>query len=200
LKSWARHLLKTASAAYHEILQMMKRLALVCTAAVALLATLVGHVRLPQAAAVNLIRFRQTHPVAKQLPAGLVLPSSDADLKISSLVAADLDADGDLDIIAADPANGSVDILVWVNEGDGRLTRKRPAQPKTLGAEPGDPSVDQPQTIVIAAFQPDSPAVQTICANAWLVLPEQPCRLPRSPSAISATIAARRSRSPPVLA
>ncbi|HUK32661.1 MAG TPA: hypothetical protein VLV86_02055 [Vicinamibacterales bacterium] len=179
----------------------MKRLGLICTAAVALLATVLGHVRLQEAtAAVSLVRFRQTHSVAKQLPAGLVLPSSDVDLKISTLVAADLDADGDLDIIAADPANGSVDILVWVNDGDGRLTRKRPAQPKTLGAEPGDPSVDQTRTTVIAAFQPDSPAVQTICANAWLVLPEQRCRLPLSPSAISATIAARRSRSPPALA
>ena len=75
----------------------MKRLAPICVVTVALLATMAGNVRLPHAeAAINLLRFRQTHSVAKQLPAGFVLPSSDVDLKISSLVAADLDADGDL--------------------------------------------------------------------------------------------------------
>jgi len=178
----------------------MKKLALVCTATVALFATLGGHVRLSHAgAATNLVRFRQTHSVAKQLPAGFVLPSSDVDLKISSLVAADLDADGDLDIVAADPANGSVDILVWVNDGDGRLTRKRPERPKSFGAEPLAPSVDPQQSTVVVSIQPDSPAVQTSCASTWLVLPDQPCRLPLSASAISATVAALRSRSPPVL-
>jgi hypothetical protein len=177
----------------------MKKLALICTATVALLATMAGHVRLPQAAATNLVRFRQMHSVAKQLPAGFVLPSSDVDLKISSLVAADLDADGDLDIVAADAANGSVDILVWVNEGDGRLTRKQPERPKALDSEPQGPSVDEQRTILIASIQPDSPAVQTAGLNRWLTLPEQPSPLSLQAFAVSATVATRRSRAPPVL-
>ena len=178
----------------------MRKLALICTATVALLATMGGHVRLPQAAAtINLVRFRQTHSVAKQLPAGFVLPPSDVDLKISSLVAADLDADGDLDIVAADSANGSLDILVWVNEGDGRLTRKQPERPKNLGAEPQSPSVDQQQTSVVASIQPDSPGLQTTCADPWLALPKQPCPLSLHTALVSAAVATRRSRSPPVL-
>ena len=177
----------------------MKRLALICVVTVALLATMAGNVRLPHAeAAINLLRFRQTHSVAKQLPAGFVLPSSDVDLKISSLVAADVDADGDLDIVAADAANGSVDILVWVNEGDGRLTRKQPERPKALDSEPQGPSVDQQHSTAIASIQPDSPAVQTPCANRWLTLPEQPCPMSLQAAAASATVATRRSRSPPV--
>jgi hypothetical protein len=177
----------------------MRKLALISTATVALLATMAGHLRLPHAAAaINLVRFRQTHSVAKQLPAGFVLPPSDVDLKISSLVAADVDADGDLDIVAADAANGSVDILVWVNEGDGRLTRKQPNRPKTLGAERQAPSVDQQQTTVLASIQPDSPGVQTTCADPWLTLPEQACPLSLQTAPVSAAVATRRSRSPPV--
>jgi len=178
----------------------MKRLALICAATVALLATMAGNVHLPRAAAaINLVRFRQMHSVAKQLPAGFVLPSSDVDLKISSFVAADLDADGDLDIVAADAANGSVGILVWVNDGAGRLTRKHPEQPKTLGSEPPGPSVDRQYTTVIASLQPDNPAVQTD-STSWLTLPEKPFPRSREANAISSTVATRRSRSPPVLA
>ena len=176
----------------------MKRLALICTATVALLAAMVGHVPLPQAAAINLVRFRQMHSVAKQLPAGFVLPSSDVDLKISSFVAADLDADGDLDIVASDAANGSVDIVVWVNDGAGRLTRKHPEQPKSLGNDPPAPSVDRQYTTVVASLQPDSPAVQSE-PNRWVTLPEQPAPQLLGVTAVSATVATHRSRSPPVL-
>ena len=177
----------------------MRKLALICTATVALLATMVGNVHLPRAAAaINLVRFRQMHSVAKQLPAGFVLPSSDVDLKISSFVAADLDADGDLDIVAADAANGSVDIVVWVNDGAGRLTRKHPEQPKSLGNDPPAPSVDRQYTTVVASLQPDSPAVQSE-PNRWVTLPEQPAPQLLGAAAVSATVSTRRSRSPPVL-
>ena len=179
----------------------MKKLSLICAAVVALLATMAaGHMRLPQAAAVNLVRFRQTHSVAKQLPAGFVLPPSDVDLKISSLVAADLDADGDLDIVAADAANGSVDILVWVNDGGGRLTRKQPERPNTLGAGPQEPSVDRQQTTIVASIQPDTPGMHAAGANPWLTLPELPCPLSLQASPISAVVGTERSRSPPVRA
>jgi len=176
----------------------MKRLSLAGIALLALVATLVVDARMPQATrAMSLAGWSQPRAAAKQLPAGFILPSSDVDLKVSSLVAADLDADGDLDIVAA--ANGSPDIVVWVNDGEGRLTRKLPERPKTLGSEPPAPSVDQGSTTIAASIQSDSPAVQTICANAWLTLPEQRCRLPLAVSALSVTLATLRSRSPPVL-
>ena len=181
------------------ILRTMKRLSLAGSALLAIVATLVVDARLPHATrATSAVGWTQPRSAAKQLPAGFVLPSSDVDLTVSSLVAADLDADGDLDIVAA-AANGSPDIVVWVNDGEGRLTRKLPELPKTLGAEPPAPTVDQRSTTVFASIQSASPAVQTICANAWLALAEQRCRLPLAPSAISATLATLRSRSPPVL-
>lgn len=164
----------------------------------ALLATLAGPVRLPSADRVTNLQFPLIErSAAKQLPNGFVLPSTDVDLKISSLVAADLDSDGDLDIVAADPAKGS--IVVWVNDGAGRLTRKRPRQTKTLGSEPASPSVDDRHATVIASVQTDAPAVETICANSWLSLPEQACELPLSASRASADRSTLRSRSPPIL-
>jgi hypothetical protein len=194
-------LLKAASAAYHGNSPTMKKLSLVVIASLALLATLPAEVRLPQATrGMSLMAFGEAQSAAKQLPAGFVLPSSDADLRISSLVEADLDADGDLDIVASAAWNGSPDIVVWVNEGDGRLTRKRPEQPKTLGAESPAPSVDRQSSTAVALIQTGSPALHADCVTAWLTLDAGRCSIPGPAAEVSATVATRRSRAPPVLA
>lgn len=167
---------------------------------VAMLAMVGVHVRLQQdERAMTRVAFGQARPAGKQLPAGFVLPSADVDLKISSLVAADLDADGDLDIVAAGNAAGSIGIVVWVNDGDGRLTRKSPERANTLGIEPGAPSFEQQRTTVIASIQPDIPAVQSGCGSGWLTLPEARCRMSPTRGAVSATLSRLRSRSPPAL-
>jgi hypothetical protein len=44
-------------------------------------------------------------------------------LRLVALVGSDLDADGDLDLVAND---GSLDLLVWINDGTGHLTRRYP--------------------------------------------------------------------------
>ena len=137
------------------------------------------------------------HSAASQLPAGLVLPASEAHLAVSSLVAADLDADGDLDIIATDASEGSVGIVVWVNDGDGRLTRKHPRKFSTFGSEPESPSVAPQEATMATSIQPDAPAVAAIGINTWVTLPSQPFVLPLSPDVPSAARAASRSRSPP---
>jgi hypothetical protein len=60
---------------------------------------------------------------AAALPAALTPPALDPDLRFVSMVAADIDADGDLDVVAS---NGSLDLVVWTNDGTGHLTRKYP--------------------------------------------------------------------------
>jgi hypothetical protein len=148
-------------------------------------------------------RLRGYHPVdlpvAGQLPQGFTLPSADVNLPVSSLVTADLDADGDLDIVAADRSNGSIGIVVWVNDGAGRLTRKAPSSKGHLASEPASPSLDEHQATVMASVQPDGPALATISANSWLTLPAQPYDLARSSVPESVTPATLRSRSPPAL-
>lgn len=175
----------------------------VATAVVAIAATLAGTVQL-QSAAAHPSRARNSYrpidrPVAGQLPQGFTLPSADANLPISSLVTADLDADGDLDIVAFDRSGGGVGIVVWVNDGAGRLTRKAPAPKGSLASEPVAPSIDERQATVMASVQPDGAAIATIGVNTWLTLPARPYDLTRSLVPESATPGTLRSRSPPVL-
>jgi hypothetical protein len=173
----------------------------VATAAVAIAATLAGAIRL-QSASAHPSRERGNYrpldlPVAGQLPQGFTLPSADVNLPISSLITADLDADGDLDIVAADRSGGGIGIVVWVNDGAGRLTRKAPAPKGNLASEPSAPSIDEHQATVMASVQPDGAAIATIGVNPWLTLPAGLYDLPRSNDPDSATPATLRSRSPP---
>jgi hypothetical protein len=54
------------------------------------------------------------------LPLNLA-PPLEPGVRLVALVASDIDADGDLDLIASD---GSLDLLVWINDGAGHLTRR----------------------------------------------------------------------------
>lgn len=64
------------------------------------------------------------------LPLSLA-PPLDPGLRLVALVASDIDADGDLDLVAND---GSLDLLVWINDGSGHLTR-RYARPSSAWRE-----------------------------------------------------------------
>ena len=54
------------------------------------------------------------------LPQGLTLPSVPPSWQIVSMIADDIDADGDLDVVTND---GSLNLVVWINDGTGRLSR-----------------------------------------------------------------------------
>jgi hypothetical protein len=58
-----------------------------------------------------------------------------------ALVAVDLDADGDLDIVGID---ASLTLLVWENDGAGGLTLKEPSESAKLVSDGDDPSLDSP--------------------------------------------------------
>ena len=45
---------------------------------------------------------------------------------LTSIVVADIDRDGDADIVATD---GALHLFVWINDGTGHLTQQRPAPP-----------------------------------------------------------------------
>src|SRR5476651_534668 len=59
------------------------------------------------------------------LPANLT-PPLEPGQRVVAMVASDIDADGDLDLVAND---GSLELIVWINDGTGHLTRRtaRPA-------------------------------------------------------------------------
>jgi hypothetical protein len=85
---------------------------------------------------------------ASVLPAGLAPPGTDGRLLVS-VIAADIDADGDLDVVGSD---GSLDLIVWDNDGTGHLTRKDP-QPSIPGGweSSGATLDDRPATSGVAA-------------------------------------------------
>jgi hypothetical protein len=58
-----------------------------------------------------------------------------------AMVAVDLDADGDLDIIGVD---ASLTLLVWENDGSGGLTLKKPSEAPKVAANGDDPRLDSP--------------------------------------------------------
>jgi hypothetical protein len=58
--------------------------------------------------------------LASALPLRMA-PRFEPGLRLVALVVSDIDADGDLDLVAND---GSLDLLVWINDGAGQLTRR----------------------------------------------------------------------------
>jgi len=75
----------------------------------------------------------------------LQLPGVEPGTKVVAAALADIDADGDLDLVASD---GTLDLLVWSNDGLGHFTRKYPVHGPSGGwisrdasLEPGSGSV-----------------------------------------------------------
>jgi hypothetical protein len=173
---------------------------------------LAGSVFLPSSPRPSSPRYRSFTPqsVANQLPKGFSLPQSDADLGVSALALEDLDDDGDLDIVAAEsdadggfsvaianPSTPAVGIVVWVNDGSGRLTRKTPATSNRLENEPASPSLDKHDGQGTASIQPD--ASEIVSGYGWLTgsgLRHRPAFVAVFPSVTRARL---RSRSPPIV-
>lgn len=89
---------------------------------------------------------------ARALPMGLQAPSIEPNRRVVSILAADIDADGDLDVVATDT---SLELLVWTNDGSGRLTRKQPRRSSgfQLQSEPESPSVAQQKAETVLSIQ-----------------------------------------------
>jgi hypothetical protein len=77
------------------------------------------------------------HPPS-ELPSALQASLSHQSVTLISAVAADIDADGDLDIIGSDD---HLALIVLVNDGQGYLSRRVARRPSTWWPEPADPAV-----------------------------------------------------------
>jgi hypothetical protein len=69
----------------------------------------------------------------------LQLPGVEPGTKVVAAALADIDADGDLDLIASD---GTLDLLVWSNDGSGHFTRKYPVHAPADGWFSRDGTLD----------------------------------------------------------
>ena len=86
---------------------------------------------------------------ASLLRAGFEPPAADGQTLLLSVTAADIDADGDLDVVGND---GSLDLIVWGNDGTGHLTRRYPKRSSPGGWNPAGETVDgQPEGLTVLA-------------------------------------------------
>jgi len=69
----------------------------------------------------------------------LHLPGVEPGTRVVAAALADIDADGDLDLVASD---GTLDLLVWSNDGSGHFTRKYPVHGSTGGWLSRDASLE----------------------------------------------------------
>ncbi len=130
------------------------------------------------------------------LPSVLSPPAVQPGSRLVSMVAEDIDADGDLDVVAND---GSLDLIVWTNDGSGRLSRQQGRDGPGLRSEPAAPGLaDQPavfDTIVPLPFASLDGTPRILA-----VTPDQsPLWSDRSAGALlPALVSTRTPRGPPV--
>lgn len=134
--------------------------------------------------------------LAAALPSVLLPPAVQPGSRLVSMIAEDIDADGDLDVVAND---GSLDLIVWTNDGSGRLSRQPGRDTPGLRSEPEAPGLTH-----------DSPASDSLVPQAFGSLDLRPRIITASPdlSPLSriashaalrpACISTRTPRGPPV--
>src|SRR5215831_9778899 len=77
---------------------------------------------------------------SRQVPADVAASLQDASEPLTSVVVADIDRDGDADVVATDAA---LHLFVWLNDGTGRFTQQQPAAPDNRCAGPDRPNVER---------------------------------------------------------
>jgi hypothetical protein len=131
---------------------------------------------------------------AASLPDSLKPPSIDLSRTFLSLIAADIDADGDLDVVGIDEFRK---LVVWENDGTGHLTRKHPTQRDGAGASRALPWViDQPATTQASMYHRSAPlgVLMVRCADACGYLPRSNAT---TAGPLSPTISTNSPRAPP---
>ena len=131
----------------------------------------------------------------RDLPTGIRQSLRDSGSVIVSAVAADIDADGDLDVVATD---GSLDLLVFVNDGNGQYTRKRPAPQREEHTASPAPGVEshEPFTDVYTSAAP--PPLDVAVRAASFDRPASLAHAGFGPDpAIARAVSRRRPRGPP---
>jgi hypothetical protein len=109
----------------------------------------------------------------------------------------DVDDDGDLDIVGVD---GALALLVWENDGAGRLTLKDPLELTALTSDAPDITLDTPSAADDSSDQSDTPSDGLARRCEPFVSPySRPLTIERSAPLRSRTRSSRTPRAPPVL-
>ena len=135
------------------------------------------------------------HPPS-ELPPALQASLSHQAVTLVSAVAADIDADGDLDIIGSDD---HLALIVLVNDGQGHLSRRVAHLPSTLRPEPADPALHDRGDAPTASVQNEPPTTGPDTARTFdLRDPLTFAPRGRRQAAPAALISTRVPRAPPM--
>ena len=88
-------------------------------------------------------------------PAALATVSDAVTSDLVAAVTADIDADGDLDVVATDQ---ELNLLVWVNDGTGHLTRQHPRRSAGESTSPAAPAFERRTASVALSTVNDPPS------------------------------------------
>jgi len=132
----------------------------------------------------------------RTLPAALAQVAATEIGQIVSIVAADIDSDGDLDVVASD---SSLQLHVWVNDGAGHFTLRTPRRSSGLQPTPPAPSVDDQSGGIVSFTQINPPTLGPGPRTAIGVLPVvAPTRMPAALALSAGDRLTRTPRAPPV--
>ena len=130
------------------------------------------------------------------LPGGLMLSAVPPTWQLVSMIAGDIDNDGDLDVVAND---GSLNLVVWINDGTGRLSRQSDRQSVAGPQRMSGPGLtERPAESQTVATVPSSALPET-AANASLLMQASRSRLTDSSDVLLPLLLSTRSpRGPPL--
>ena len=134
---------------------------------------------------------------ASALPSVLTLPAVPKGWQLVSMIADDIDADGDLDVVAGD---GSLDLIVWINDGTGRLRRQEGRKPGSRPQKIAGPGLSDHPTGSQAVAQVPPSVLQILPSTARCLPNESQARWTVSPDALALHFISTRSpRGPPLV-
>jgi hypothetical protein len=135
---------------------------------------------------------------ASELPTALAQAAIADGRPLVSIVTADIDADGDLDVVASDSA---LQIHVWVNDGAGHFTAQEPVRSMTWRAVPPLPSVDGRPIFLASCTTGNPPSLDADGrVIAWTLTPPTRITLAASGGRSHLDASTRTPRAPPSLA
>jgi len=95
---------------------------------------------------------RPTGPIARRPLQPVPAPFQSAVPAMVSIVTADIDGDGDLDVVASD---SELQLYVWLNDGFGHFVRQRPTSGSRWRREGAAPSLEHRGDTTLAFAQTD---------------------------------------------
>jgi hypothetical protein len=129
------------------------------------------------------------------LPSAFEPPDADRQCPLVAAVGADIDDDGDLDVVASD---GSLHLIVWANDGTGHLTRQVPKPSLPGGLLAGQSTIDGDPIASTTFVQVNGSSLTTIAPFAGLAPRQAASRPSETSSRLRCPIASSRiPRAPP---